>query len=153
MNRKGTRPWKKSATTCMRAVSSATTRYTGGWFLRKNDSVDIDVYLGLFIDRNRFNSTCPVIFGAVTKMLILLNSKYFWIDLIFSVYIAYFEIILLNFVLWLNTVQYVTENTFIKHTKYFSAPFFYLIKIESINLIGYNKSRSLCFAITLIYCM
>lgn len=36
----------------MRAVSSATTRYTGGWFLRKNDSVDIDVYLGLLIDGN-----------------------------------------------------------------------------------------------------
>lgn len=153
MNRKGTRLWKKSATTCMRAVSSATTRYTGGWFLRKNDSVDIDVYLGLFIDGNRFNSTCPVIIGALTKMLIVLNSKHFWIDLIFSVYIAFFEIILLNFVLWLNTVQYVTENTFIKHTKYFSAPFFYLIKIESINLIGYNKSWSSCFTITLIYCM
>lgn len=84
-------------------------------------------------------------FGALTKMLILLNSKYFRIDLIFGVYIAFFEIILLNFVLWLNTVQYVTENTFIKHTKHFSAPFFYLKKIESINLIGYNKSRSLCF--------
>lgn len=137
----------------MRAVSSATTRYTEGWFLRKNDSVDIDVYLGLFIDGNRFNSTRPVTFGALTKMLILLNSKYFRIDLIFGVYIAFFEIILLNFVLWLNTVQYVIENTFIKHTKYFSAPFFYLIRIESSNLIGYNKSRSLCFAITLIYCM
>lgn len=97
--------------------------------------------------------TCPVIIGALTKILILLNSKYFRIDLIFGVYIAFFEIILLNFELWLNTVQYVTGNTFIKHTKYFSAPFFYLIKIESINLIGYNKSRSLCFALTLIYCM
>lgn len=109
--------------------------------------------MGLLIDGNRFNSTRPVTFGALTKMLILLNSKYFRIDLIFGVYIAFFEIILLNFVLWLNSVQYVIENTFIKRTKYFSAPFFYLIKIESSNLIGYKKSRSLCFAITLIYCM
>lgn len=65
--------------------------------MRKNDSVDIDVYFGLFIDGNRFNSTCPVTFGALTKTLILLNSKYFRIDLIFGVYIAFFEIILLNF--------------------------------------------------------
>lgn len=66
MNRRGTRPLKKSATICMRAVSSAMTRYRGLIVEKKNDSRTLMFCLVDAVRMMVLDPTIPVKINAMT---------------------------------------------------------------------------------------